>query len=77
MAVLALIGAGTRWATIFSGTAVPGLLFVFGVMYSEALPPRFAERVWAAEEAGNLGIHELIWGQQDYEKLFLLWELAG
>ena len=51
-AIPALVGAGTQWATIFSGIAVLGLLFVFGLVYSETLPPRFAERVWAAEGSG-------------------------
>ena len=29
------------------------------------------------KEAGNVGIQELIRGQQDYKELFLLWEFGG
>ena len=29
------------------------------------------------KEAGKVDIQELIWGQQDYKELFLLWEFGG
>lgn len=50
------------WATMFCGIAVLGLIFVFGVVYSETLPPGIAERVWVVDDAGILGINEGLLG---------------
>ncbi|MCJ1459179.1 hypothetical protein MMC28_009556 [Mycoblastus sanguinarius] len=65
--ILATVHSGTRWRgvkmrrpwfTMFSGVAVLGLMLVFGVVYSNVLPPGISEKVWVVTDAGTVTVYE-------------------